>query len=111
MPWSSTSLEPPPPPPPPPHHPTPVAAILAARCPRISVRANLVDDSDVISESVLITCPPGDIVQYVSDAWLPLGPLHYLLEPREAEAVAKATPFYDAPPLTDGPPSLLLGGV
>ena len=90
---------------PPPHQPTHVDAILATRCPRISVRINLLDDADVVSDSVLITCPPGDIVQYVSDAWLPSGPLHYLLEPREVEAVANAIPFYDAPPLLTDPPS------
>ena len=88
---------------PPPPLPTPVAATLAARCPRVSVRVSLIDDSDVISDSVLITCPPDDITHYVSDAWLPRGPLHYLLEPREVDAVASATPFYDAPPSPTDP--------
>ena len=91
---------------PPPLLPTSVSASLAARCPRMSVRVSLVDDSDVISESVLITCPPSGITQYVHDAWLPLGPLHFLLEPREAAAVAGATPFCDVPPSpTDSFPS------
>ena len=88
---------------PPPHFPTLVAASLAARCPRVSVRVSLVGDSGVVSESALITCPPDDITHYASGAWLPLGPLHYLLEPREVAAVASATPFYDAPPSPTDP--------
>ena len=41
-----------------PPYPMPIAQVLAARCAHISIRTNLIDDSDVISDSVLITCPP-----------------------------------------------------
>ena len=63
-----------------PHFPTLVAASLAARCPRVSVRVSLIDDSGVVSESALVTCPPGDITRYVSDAWLPLGPKLFFIK-------------------------------
>ena len=69
----------------------------------ISIRINLIDDSDVISDSVLITCPPSGISQYVRDAWLPFGPLHHLLSTREAEAVTLATAFSDVPPAPTDP--------
>ena len=76
----------------PPYH-MPIAKVLAARCARISVRVSLIGDCDVITDSVLITCPPNNISHYVSDAWLPSGPMHHLLSTREAEAVVLTTAF------------------
>ena len=71
--------------------------------PRISIRINLVQDSDVISDSALITCPPGGISHYVPDAWLPSGPLHHLSDTRDAAAVALAVAFSDAPSASTDP--------